>query len=505
MSKRRYYNFDCFRIDPTEHVLLRDNKPVSLSPKVFDTLLALVERSGHIVSKDELVGFVWPDVFVEENNLTQYIAAARRALGDNRQEQKYIETVPKRGYRFAPPVRVVVEEHNGLFIEEQESVRIVVKDKIEAHETGVGFATIAQALAHHRVLALASFAVLLCAVAAGYFVFEKRTHAAIAGRATANAQALTDYEEGRRLWNKRKGGEQLLAAALFEKAINEDPKFALGYVGLADCYAFDWPNWKLAEENANKALEIDPHLGEAHATIGFVRTFWLWDFTEAERQFKLAFQLNPNYATAHQWYAAYFIAVGRAADAKHEMQRAVALDPVSLPINADLCQALYYTEEYDAALAQCQKTLTLDPDFINTHIYLRKIYAMKGMGKEALQEILTTEKLRIDNPDYVYPAASELTEGLAKNEVKGLFQAQADYLMRTGSAYVECAESYALAGDKEKAYEWLERSYREHQFMFPYTNADPIFVNLRGDERFARLARYRSGPLTSNESDAHQR
>src|SRR5712691_7254030 len=195
MSKRRYYNFDSFRVDPSERVLLRDGRPIALSPKVFDTLLALVERGGHIVAKDELVGIVWPDVFVEENNLTQYVAAARRALGDNRREQRYIETVSKRGYRFVSSVQVVTEESDSILIEEQESLRIVVKDKIEEHETtGVGFATIAQAVAHHRVLALASFAVILSTVAAGYFVFEKRTHAAIAGRATTNAQALADYE-----------------------------------------------------------------------------------------------------------------------------------------------------------------------------------------------------------------------------------------------------------------------------------------------------------------------
>jgi DNA-binding winged helix-turn-helix (wHTH) protein/TolB-like protein/Tfp pilus assembly protein PilF len=134
VSKRRYYNFDSFRVDPTERVLLRDGKPISLSPKVFDTLLALVERSGHIVSKDQLVEIVWPDVFVEENNLTQYVAAARRALGDNRQEQRYIETVPKRGYRFAPSVQVVTEETDSVLIEEEESLRIVVKDKIEEQE-----------------------------------------------------------------------------------------------------------------------------------------------------------------------------------------------------------------------------------------------------------------------------------------------------------------------------------------------------------------------------------
>src|SRR2546428_5485365 len=484
VSARRYYNFDSFRVDPIERVLLCDGKPISLSPKVFDTLLALVERSGHIVSKDQLVEIVWPDVFVEENNLTQYVAAARRALGDNRQEQKYIETVPKRGYRFAPLVRLITEESDSILIEEQESLRIVVKDKIEEHETtGVGFATIAQAVAHHRVLALASFAVILSTVAAGYFVFEKRTHAAISGRVTANAQAMADYEEGRRLWNKRKGGEQLQAAALFEKAINEDPKFARAYVGLADCYAFDWPNWKLAEENAAKALEIDPQLGEAHATIGFVRTFWLWDFTEAERQFKLAFKLSPNYATAHQWYAAYFIALGRTVDAKHEMQQALALEPASLPINADMCQALYYTTEYDAALAQCQRALAIDSNFINTHVYLQKMYAMKGMGKEALQEILTAEKLRFNNPYYVHPAASELAAGMAKNGVKGLWQAQADYCARTGATDVGLAESYALAGNEEKAYHWLERALPDHEFAFAHTIPDPGFLGFRGDGR----------------------
>src|SRR3989442_9303366 len=161
VSARRYYNFDCFRVDPTECVLLRDGKPVSLSPKVFDTLLALVEHSGHIVSKDELVEIVWPDVYVEENNLTQYVAAARRALGDNRQEQKYIETVPKRGYRFASSVKVVTEESDEVLIEEQENLRIVVKDRIEEHETGYGLAAMSQAIAHHRVLTFVSLTILL--------------------------------------------------------------------------------------------------------------------------------------------------------------------------------------------------------------------------------------------------------------------------------------------------------------------------------------------------------
>src|SRR6266568_295982 len=164
MSKCRYYNFDSFRVDPTERVLLRDSKPISLSPKVFDTLLALVERSGHIVSKDQLFEIVWPDVFVEENNLTQYVAAARRALGDNRQEQRYIETVPKRGYRFAPSVRVVTEDSDSVLVEELESLRIVVKDKIEEQEVTANGHSV---LRSHRWLAPAVLAgVVLLSVTA---------------------------------------------------------------------------------------------------------------------------------------------------------------------------------------------------------------------------------------------------------------------------------------------------------------------------------------------------
>ena len=176
MSKRRYYNFDSFRVDPTERVLLRDGKPLSLSPKVFDTLLALVERSGHIVSKDELVDIVWPDVFVEENNLTQYVAAARRALGDNRQEHRYIETVPKRGYRFAPAVQIVTEESDSVIVEEQESLHIVVKDKIEEQEVTANAHT---ALRSNRWLAPAVLAgaVLLAVTAIVAIRFRASTEA----------------------------------------------------------------------------------------------------------------------------------------------------------------------------------------------------------------------------------------------------------------------------------------------------------------------------------------
>src|SRR5260370_34239101 len=118
---------------------------------------------------------------------------------------------------------------------------------------------------------------------------------------------------------------------------------------------------------------------------------------------------------------------------------------------------------------------------------------MKGVGKEVLKEILTTEKLRLNNPYYAHPAAAELAGGLDQNGVKGLWQAQADYFARTGSTDVGLAESFALAGDNEKAYHWLERAYQDHELAFSYAVVDPIFVSLRSDERFDRLVHYKSG------------
>jgi len=132
------YEFDSFRLDPEEHVLLREGKPVPLSPKVFDTLLALVRDSGHIVEKEELIKQVWPDTFVEENNLSQYISVLRRTLGDGRHEQRYIETVPRRGYRFAAGVREVWDGNGDgeLVSATHTKVRLAIKEEtVEDTET----------------------------------------------------------------------------------------------------------------------------------------------------------------------------------------------------------------------------------------------------------------------------------------------------------------------------------------------------------------------------------
>jgi DNA-binding winged helix-turn-helix (wHTH) protein len=129
-----FYEFGSFRVDATERVLYHNGAPVLLPPKVFDTLLVLVRESGHIVEKDQLIKEVWPDTFVEENNLSQYISTLRKVLGNGSHEQRLIETVPRCGYRFAPGVREVWDENDGLVSATNTKVRLIVKEETEEEE-----------------------------------------------------------------------------------------------------------------------------------------------------------------------------------------------------------------------------------------------------------------------------------------------------------------------------------------------------------------------------------
>jgi DNA-binding winged helix-turn-helix (wHTH) protein len=134
---RHFYEFDSYRVDETEHVLLRGGEPVPLSPKLFDTLLALVRNSGHIVEKEDLIRQVWPDTFVEENNLSQYISTLRRTLGDGRHEQRYIETVPRRGYRFAVCVREGWDTDDETVSATRTKVSLSVKEETDEVDDSV--------------------------------------------------------------------------------------------------------------------------------------------------------------------------------------------------------------------------------------------------------------------------------------------------------------------------------------------------------------------------------
>jgi len=496
MSKEPFncYQFGPYRLDPNEGRLLRNGEPVPLTPKAFETLVVLVQRSGHLVEKDELMKLLWPDSFVEESNLNQHVWTLRKTLGENKAGNEYIETVPKRGYRFMAEVQELGHQGFELVAERRTLTRIVTEDGVEASEWSRERLPESQArkliagkrrwVTRRGALTVGGLLLLLLMVSALTLrwwrsVEARRTEAAravtrtnltsmavlpfkplvandrdeylemgmvdvlitklsnirqlkvrsistvrkyadlqqdpvVAGRElqveavldgsiqrvgdrvrltvrllnvqdgtslwadkfdepftnifalqdsiservaaalplnlsreekarlsrhyTENTEAFQLYLKGRYFWNKRTGEGLKKAIEYFNQAIAIDPRYAQAYAGLADSYLLIGGYGLISQEEAipkakaaaEKALEIDDTLAEAHTSLGLIYQNYEWNWAECEKEYRRAIELNPNYATAHHWYGEHLVLMGRFDEGIAEIQRAQEIDPLSL-------------------------------------------------------------------------------------------------------------------------------------------------------------------------------
>ncbi|HZS05511.1 MAG TPA: BTAD domain-containing putative transcriptional regulator [Blastocatellia bacterium] len=316
-------------------------------------------------------------------------------------------------------------------------------------------------------------------------------------RHTQNTEAYQLYLRGRYYWNKRNTEGVYKAIEHFEQAVRQDPNFALAWAGLADCYAvcpddegmLPQEKWAKAKAAAARAVETDGALAEAHTSLAFVRMIQDWDLPGARVGFERAIALNPSYATAHHWYAYDLAALEQPGGAISEIKRALELDPVSLPINADLAEFLLYARQYDRAIEQCRKTLELDPNFIPAHLNPGLACQQKGMFEEAVSELKQTVTLSKGNAYLVaqlgntYAAAGRLKEAraiLADLEKR----APRKYL----SPYYE-ALIHAQLGERDRAFVLLEKARRERVFSALFLDVDPRLDGLRSDPRYTELLR----------------
>ncbi len=211
---------------------------------------------------------------------------------------------------------------------------------------------------------------------------------------TANPEAYQLYLQGRFWWNKRSEEGYDKAIAYFDQAIQKDPNYALAYAGLADCYTtlgstgIRPPREVLpkAKEDAQKALEIDPGLVEARPALAMIKGTYDWDWQDSEKDFQQVIALKPNYSESHQWYGQILARMGRFDAAIAEHQRALELDPLSLVTNRNLGQDFIEKRQYDQAIEQLRKTIELDPNFGTAHAYLGTAYVRKSMYKEGIAE-----------------------------------------------------------------------------------------------------------------------
>jgi eukaryotic-like serine/threonine-protein kinase len=309
---------------------------------------------------------------------------------------------------------------------------------------------------------------------------------------TANPEAYQLYLEGVFWRDKRTEAALRKAIELFQQAIEKDPSYALAYTGLARSYAglggaaLDAPNesYPKAKQAALKALELDDTLAEAHISLADVKAEYDWDWVGADREFHRAFELNPSYASGHDLYGLILRFQGRLEEALAEGKRAVQLDPLSVPSNRDLGYALYDARQYDQAIEQERKTLELDPNYSQAHSVLGRAYLQKSMYDEGIAEFEKEGGIGPYDIGRAYAMSSRKAEAQkVLDQLSALSKEK--YIVPKSVAAI-----YAALGNKEKAFEWLEKSYQDHSLGVGLSmKSFPGFDPLRSDPRFAALLR----------------
>ena len=653
---KQYFRFGNFRLYPTEQLLMHDDSAVPLAPKVFDILLYLVRNSGHLVKRDALMDAVWPDSFVEETNLTVNISLLRKILGNADDGRPYIETVPRKGYRFQ--AEVFEEEEREASPHEMPSQPQKVADAVvtggavavaapaawaaaaapsprlaptaiaipESAATSwrssplrslffVGLAIVFVAAMvyfwiHQRKPATASAAVRSIAIlpfqaldaappdeylgigmtdtlitrlsnlhrivvrpvgavrkyakgddpiAAGrqlavqsvlegsiqragdrtrvtvrllrvsdgellwgsefdekltdMFAVEDSISEKVASALvdnlsgaeqqrlarpfTANNEAYQLYMQGRYFWNKRTVDGVKKSLEYFQQAIQADPKYAIAYTGLADAYTLTGsygysimsPKEAMpkAEAAVKKALEIDDSLAEAHASLGYIKFTYDWDWSGAEQEFRRAINLNPQYDTAHHWYSHLLAAMGRSDEAMDEARRALQLSPSDAVINEHMGWTCLMARDYDHAIQNARKALELDPNLVLAHRVLAQAYMYKGMYDEAGAEFQKGVELSHNDPvARAFLARFYAVSGRRDDALKivaGLEKLSTKQYVSPS----DLAAVYAALNDKDKAFEWLHQAYANRCSFLPYLKVDRAYDPLRSDPRFTEL------------------
>ena len=313
---------------------------------------------------------------------------------------------------------------------------------------------------------------------------------------TENVEAYQLYLRGRHHWNKRNAEGLRQAIGYFQQAIDRDPNYALAYSGLADCYSNleryagvpPGEGQPRARAAALRAVEIDDSLAEAHASLGLVY-YQSWQWAEAERELKRAIELNPNYASAHQWYGLWLDVMGRFDEAVAEGRRAQELDPLSQVINVNLAVYSLRKGELDAAINQCRRVIELSPNLPDPHNVLAHVYRRQGRHEEAIAEFQRAAELSGSPASYAplgygYAVAGRRSEALAiLREVENRYA-------RREARGAQIAWVYAGLGDKDQAFQWLERDFQARSGVLAGSLiSQPYLDTLRSDPRYADLLR----------------
>ncbi len=320
----------------------------------------------------------------------------------------------------------------------------------------------------------------------------------IAKRKPVDPEAYNLYLKGRFFWKKRTEEGERKAITYFEKAIQKEPDYALAYSALSDSYNSlvlhsslpPWEAFPKARQTALKALDLDDTLAEAHTSLATVKMNFDRDWKGAERDIKKAIELDPEYAYVHYVYSIYLTYMGHHKESIREMERALELDPLSLNFNRALADVNYWAGRYDQAIEQCVKTIEMDPSYRNVHLNLGLAYLAKSEYENALKEI-DKEKQIIGKWDPTVEYLTGITY-LAIGEQERAQQILDEMLKRSQKSYIPftyIAGFFITLGDQDQALEWLEKAYEKHDMRLAYLKVNPRYDGIRTNPRFVALLR----------------
>jgi DNA-binding winged helix-turn-helix (wHTH) protein/Flp pilus assembly protein TadD len=494
-----FYRFGAYEVDLRRGELRSYGTRVKIQGKPFQVLAFLLERPGEIVTREELRERLWPsDTYVEfDDGLNAAVKKLRAALNDSAARPHYIETIPRRGYRFVAPLTIVTGDEFATDVPAAVPV---------AASAGAPQETLLRPQSRRRRLRLAAYAGIAAALAAGLlFGLHRRTIE------THRAEAVQEIRRGRELWRDRTAESLTQAIDHYNKAVELDPANAGAYSGLADAYIVlpllstiqqnvTYPKAKVAAE---KAVALDPMLAEAHTSLADVKLYVDWDFAGTEREFQRALALDPNDATAHQWYAEFLSAMGRHDQAIQEVLRAEQLEPLSKVMYHQAGQVYQNARQYDNAIRQYDRALEIDPAFYPSCERLSDALLHKGMYREHLETQL--EFYRRHSANFYAPGGTAITRteamerAFASGGKRGYWRArlELELAMNPANAPAEVNETsmyqlavgYAQNGDADNAMLWLNRLFAIHGNQILSIGVDPDLDPLRSDPRFQQLIR----------------
>jgi DNA-binding winged helix-turn-helix (wHTH) protein/tetratricopeptide (TPR) repeat protein len=465
-ADRSLARFGDFEVDFRAGELRHQGRRLRLQDKPLLVLEALLESPGEVVLREELRARLWSgDTFVDfDNNLNTAVSKLREVLGDSAERPRYLETVPKRGYRLRVPVEWPERHLAAMRLRRR-------------RRAGTGAA----------LAAIAAFVFWLGAARRPGPTFPREEPR------SPNAGAFEAYMQGRYLATKSDDPvSRRESIGSFRRAIALDPDYAPAYVGLSSSL-FTFRERPLgvvpeAKALAERAVRIDPALPEAHHRLAVIRLYFDWDWEGARREFERAIQLDPGKAEFHRSYAAYFAMLGRHAEALAEMGAARALDPVSVDINADAGWYLYDARQFDAAILQSRRALELEPRHWWAHMYILLSYLAKGDEEAALAWAQRLMRLG----DATAGDLATLASGSPAQRLRSFWRWHDAQLAKRGvDEYVAPAERALVAvelGEHARALALLEESIRERSgWVLPFLAVYPELDPLRADPRFQAL------------------